>query len=345
MKTLFAKLDDYSARNEKENRKDWIRILTRTRAEELLMSDKDPNRVVGVKIRTAKGRSEDLKADAVILACGGFCNDHSKQDSLLTQYRPDLTKYPSTNGDFADGSGIKMALKLGADVVGMNRVQCHPTGFVDPKDPKSKTKRMCPEALRGFGGILVNNEGHRFANELDLRENFVTLIEKNCKVDPNCGFKTAYLIVNDEIVENFGRSSFDIYLKAGLVRTAANLKELSKMIGIPYKNLKSTFDDQDQCFRCEKSDDFGKTIFPVQFDVNQIFYFCQTTPSIHYTFGGLKVDESCRVLTSADHRPIHGLYAVGETAGGTHGAERLSGNSLLECVVFGRLAAQEAIKN
>merc|ERR1711972_320823 len=42
--------------------------------------------------------------------------------------------------------------------------------------------------------------------------------------------------------------------------------------------------------------------------------------------------------------PIAGLYAAGEVAGGVHGNNRLGGNSLLDCVVFGRVTAREAAK-
>jgi len=48
-------------------------------------------------------------------------------------------------------------------------VQLHPTAFVDPKDPSNPVKVLGPEALRGSGGILVNQQGKRFCNELDLR--------------------------------------------------------------------------------------------------------------------------------------------------------------------------------
>lgn len=48
----------------------------------------------------------------------------------------------------------------------MDRVQLHPTGFVNPADPGSLSKILAPEALRGSGGILVNYQGRRFANEL-----------------------------------------------------------------------------------------------------------------------------------------------------------------------------------
>lgn len=46
-------------------------------------------------------------------------------------------------------------------------------------------------------------------------------------------------------------------------------------------------------------------------------------------------------MLSDEGTPIRGLYAAGEVSGGLHGANRLGGNSLAECVVFGRIAGQQ----
>ncbi len=65
-------------------------------------------------------------------------------------------------------------------------------------------------------------------------------------------------------------------------------------------------------------------------------------PSAHYTMGGLAVDAKTRV--QGPDGIIPGLYACGETAcSGAHGANRLGGNSLLEILVFGEIAAGEAL--
>jgi L-aspartate oxidase len=60
-----------------------------------------------------------------------------------------------------------------------------------------------------------------------------------------------------------------------------------------------------------------------------------TYPVLHYQNGGLVIDTNARTT-------IEGLYACGEIAGGTHGRNRMMGNSLLECCVFGRRAGRAA---
>ena len=60
-----------------------------------------------------------------------------------------------------------------------------------------------------------------------------------------------------------------------------------------------------------------------------------TYPVLHYQNGGLVIDE-------LGETTLEGVYAAGEIAGGTHGRNRMMGNSLLECTVFGRRAGKAA---
>ena len=60
-----------------------------------------------------------------------------------------------------------------------------------------------------------------------------------------------------------------------------------------------------------------------------------TYPVLHYQNGGLVIDESAETT-------LEGVYACGEIAGGTHGRNRMMGNSLLDCTVFGRRAGRAA---
>jgi succinate dehydrogenase / fumarate reductase, flavoprotein subunit len=64
----------------------------------------------------------------------------------------------------------------------------------------------------------------------------------------------------------------------------------------------------------------------------------EVAPTAHYSMGGVRVDGETHATDVA------GIFAVGECAAGVHGANRLGGNSLAECVVFGRIVGAEAAR-
>merc|ERR1719401_1610254 len=88
---------------------------------------------------------------------------------------------------------------------------------------------------------------------------------------------------------------------------------------------------------------FYHNIIPGSAVKSEPFYVAIITPVIHYCMGGLEIDCDSAVLGPSG-KAIPGLYAAGEVAGGVHGNNRLGGNSLLDCVVFGRVAAVAACK-
>jgi succinate dehydrogenase / fumarate reductase, flavoprotein subunit len=64
----------------------------------------------------------------------------------------------------------------------------------------------------------------------------------------------------------------------------------------------------------------------------------EVAPTAHYSMGGVRVDAASHATDVA------GLFAVGECAAGVHGANRLGGNSLAECLVFGRVVGERAAR-
>ena len=58
-------------------------------------------------------------------------------------------------------------------------------------------------------------------------------------------------------------------------------------------------------------------------------------PTLHYQNGGLEYNEECK-------SSVPGLYIAGEVGGGVHGENRLAGNSLMDVLIFGRIAGRNA---
>ena len=125
--------------------------------------------IIGVKVlRISDNSTTSILSSNTILATGGFASDRSPS-SYLSKYRPELTSMPATAGDFSTGDGISLATSKGATVINMDKVQLHPTGWVDPKDEHAKTKTLAAELMRGVGGVLINDRGKRFCNEVSTR--------------------------------------------------------------------------------------------------------------------------------------------------------------------------------
>ena len=57
--------------------------------------------------------------------------------------------------------------------------------------------------------------------------------------------------------------------------------------------------------------------------------------------GGIQINKNAEVV-GLNQRPIKGLYAAGELAGGIHGAVRLGSCAVVDCLVFGRIAGKVA---
>ena len=69
-------------------------------------------------------------------------------------------------------------------------------------------------------------------------------------------------------------------------------------------------------------------------------------PTAHYAMGGIPTDTEGHVVTGPDETIVPGLYAAGECACvSVHGANRLGTNSLLDLVVFGRRAGDDAARS
>ncbi|KAG9045014.1 hypothetical protein FS837_007177 [Tulasnella sp. UAMH 9824] len=291
----------------------------------------DAKKVIGVEYKDSKGELHKAYGP-VVLATGGYAADFT-ESSFIKQYRPELYDLPTTNGDHSTGDGHKMAIGIGGRAIDMEKIQVHPTGLVDPKDPDAKVKFLAAEALRGVGGLLLDNQGQRFCDELGRRDYVTGEIWKNGKYPIR-------LVLN-------GKASTEIewhckhYVGRGLMKRFESGEALAKEIGIKPEVLKKTFDTYNKIAE-KKNDPFGKKFFhnlPLKMD--DFFHVAIMTPVLHYTMGGLEIDPASRVIGQTG-KAIPGLFAGGEVAGGVHGANRLGGSSLLGCVVFGRVCGDSA---
>lgn len=134
----------------------------------------------------------------------------------------------------------------------------------------------------------------------------------------------------------------DHYLNKGLLVKLDGLDALSKWMNVPVSTVEATLREYQREAEFGQ-DQWGKTSFAgvPQHDLSEeIFYAGTVTPVLHYCMGGLTIDRNGSVLDE-DNNIIPGLHAAGEVSGGVHGDNRLGGNSLLECTVFGSIVGKK----
>ncbi|KAJ3409722.1 hypothetical protein HDV05_004296 [Chytridiales sp. JEL 0842] len=288
-------------------------------------------KVIGITYEH-QGVTHDLYGP-VVIATGGYAADFT-ENSLLKKYRPEIYDLPTTNGDHCTGDGIKFSIEAGANTIHMDKVQVHPTGLVDPNEPDAKVKFLAAEALRGVGGILLDANGHRFADELGHRDYVTGQMWKN---------KGPFRLVLNSKAGKEIEWHCKHYMGRGLMKHFKTGADLAKEMGISTATLDETFKKYNGNAANPKTDPFGKKFFHNgPFDINDNFWVAIVCPVLHFTMGGVQIDDQSRVLSGATPKPIPGLFAAGEVAGGVHGANRLGGSSLLGCVVYGRVAGASA---
>src|SRR5690242_262950 len=266
---------------------------------------KDEGRIAGaLAYRRETGRFIVFRTKAVVLATGG----------IGRAYRINSNSWEYT------GDGHALAYDAGADLIGMEFVQFHPTGMVWPLSVRGI---LVTEGVRGEGGILKNSKGERFmfryipemfkkdfADTEAEADRWVAAVIAGQKPDAR---RPPELLTRDVVARAI----------AAEVREGRGSPHGGAFLDIASKR---------------KPEDIRRKLpgmwqqFHELADVDITRDPMEVGPTTHYMMGGVRVDAVTQAAT------VPGLFAAGEVAGGLHGSNRLGGNSLSDLLVFGRRA-------
>ena len=275
---------------------------------------------VGVSGTDKDGNTVVVNAKSVILATGGF----GANLDMVTQYKPELAGFMTTNAAGAQGQGIEMATAIGAGTVDMDQIQIHPT-------VEANTAALITEGLRGDGAILVNANGERFIDEVGTRD----VVSAAEIAQPG---SYSWLIVDQAMAD--ASSVIQGYIKKGYTKTGATYEELAKELDVDPTTFANTMETWNSYVEAKNDPDFGRTSFANPLN-NGPYYAIKVTAGVHHTMGGVTINSATEVLKE-DGTVIPGLFAAGEVTGGVHGANRLGGTAVADFVVFGRIAGESA---
>jgi succinate dehydrogenase / fumarate reductase flavoprotein subunit len=268
---------------------------------------KDGERVVGAfGYFRETGRFFVIKAKAVVLATGGWGR----------MYKVTSNSWEST------GDGAVLAFNAGAELLGMEMVQFHPTGMVWPPGVRGL---LVTEGVRGEGGILRNGKSERFMF--------------NPEYTP-AGYKGRYAESEEEAarwLEDKDNNRPPPELLPRDVVSRAIYREVLAGRGSEHGGVYLDVTHRGTDFIKKKLPSMWEQ-FHALGDVDITTQPMEVYPTIHYTMGGVMAVPD----TAATN--IAGLCAAGETAAGLHGANRLGGNALCDILVFGKRAGDAAAK-
>lgn len=279
--------------------------------------------------KTNTGTPITIKVNkGIILASGGYGADvvfRSIQDPRLDK------SIQTTNKPFATAEVLKAALTIGAASVQLSQIQLG--AWASPDEKGFGHGPLFADYILFQHGIIIDpSTGKRFVNELGDRKQSSDAIL-------NIGYPCIG-IADEKAVKHSG---WDISkaISKGVVKLFDSIEDLSKHYDMDPKEVKTTIDRYNDFVNKGADDDFGKPIVssaqPIE---NKPFYAMRLWPKVHFTMGGLSINEDAQVL-DFNNRIIKNLYAAGEVVGGVHGASRLGSCSITECIVFGRIAGQK----
>jgi tricarballylate dehydrogenase len=308
--------------------------------------------VVGIVARHGDGRREELRANAVILGCGGFEADPELRRLYLGEH---WVKAKVRGTPHNIGTGLALALSLGARPHGLYE-GCHATpmdlhmpdyGNLDlPHLERKHYRKICY-----FLGVMVNARGERFVDEgKDFRNYTYAQFGRAVLEQPG---QFAWQIFDAKV----DRLLYEEYRfhDAHFVE-AETLDELAaKLDGVDQAKARGTleafnaavdpaiaFDPTIKDGKSTRGLALPKSNWAQAIDAPP-FKAYPVTGGITFTYGGLQLDETGGVVHERGHA-IPGLYACGELVGGVFFNGYPGGSGLTSGAVFGRRAGRGAAR-
>jgi fumarate reductase flavoprotein subunit len=310
--------------------KHGVDIALGTHVDDLLVTD-------GV-VSGVRAGDQDVTAGAVVLASGGFANNHQLVAEYIPFARPFIDELRSPAPSTNMGDGLVMALRLGAATAGFDRAQVLlSSGIVHDLEP------VLPGWL-----ICVDRTGRRFVDETAFYHvmNPLTLRHGG-----------ACWAIFDDAALHAARGSGSRYgsglwtedtlsqaVQAGRIPTADDIATLAEKVSLPPGVVSTTVARYNADVERGADSLFFKdstTMVPCRVPP---FYAVELRPTVMPVTGfGLRIDADGQVLRAADDLPIPGLYAAGEIAGNVVGPSIFSGGAMVAgAVIFGRRAGRVA---
>lgn len=220
-----------------------IKIFTQCKVTRVIREEPLAGPVLGVEFENAKKEKKCWKAKTtVVVAAGGF----GANPQMRSKYDPRMINLTTTNHVGATGDLIPLLEDIGADVVGMDHIQCNPG--CPPGRKQRIVLHMHVEHL-----VMVDKKAQRFVAEDSRRD---VIREAILSLPDQTGFSIidadGFAALNPGHVAGLKKG-----LETGDAWTADTIEGLAEKMGVDPKALRKTIDEFNAGVD-KKSDKFGK---------------------------------------------------------------------------------------
>lgn len=301
--------------------------------------------VQGVRV-VSNGLEEELSAGAVVLASGGFEANREWRTRYLGPGW-DMAKVRGTR--YNTGDGIRMALDIGAQAFGQWS-GCHSVSWERYAPDFGELDRPITASRNGYPfSIMVNADGKRFVDEgADFRNYTYAKYGRVVLEQPGSYAWHVFDSQVDHLLHDEYRSKGTTKVQAGtLEELVARMEDVHPVQFLQTVREFNAAVKRDVAFNPNIKDGKCSTGLAINKSnwANPLekppFSAYAVTCGITFTFGGLKIDTTARVLDIED-APLSGLFAAGELVGGLFYFNYPGSSGLMAGSVFGRIAGREA---
>lgn len=239
-----------------------------------------------------------------------------------------------TNIRDATAETMQEAIRIGADTVDLEHIQLAPFTSPDEKG-YGVSALLASYTVFPYGFLIHPQTGQRFVNEL---------ADRKTRVDAMLAIASPCVGIADAQGVALSGQPIDKCLRRKVAHSFDDLTDLAAYYNLPYSALSHSLNRYNHFVIQGHDEDFGKLIPAVSQPLQPPYYTVRLWPKVHYTMGGLRINSQAQVINTHGDA-IKGLYAAGEVTGGVHGISRLGTAAVTECLVFGRIAGQQAVIN
>lgn len=307
------------------------------------MLQNENGEVVGVKIERNHKEYFVHAAKGIVLATGGFENNHRMQQDYL--HVDHLTPLGTL---YNKGDGINMAAEVGAQMWHLSNYESLGIvpGYVIAEGSNQRGHQISGWKNIKSGSIFaVANDGTRFMRE-DAQFRHGHIYQHGDYILPHA-YDNAWLVFDQKQYEKFVQEQREGKLKYqnlfSKIISGQTVSQLAEQMSIPSQNLLETIKNFNDYARFGKDSEFGRSPASLEeFDSSNSIYGIKLTPAVLNTQGGPQRDDQARVLDT-NGQPIARLYSAGEL-GGICSNRYQGGGNLAECLIFGKIAGENVVK-